>query len=103
MQNIIPQFDYVYGEKVEDNSGVVTTTEISDTHQTFKVLAIGDGHREPSQNDSRGFTLMPMPCKVGDIVLVQKHAAEGDTPPKMLSGGYALFQGSRVMAVLDEA
>lgn len=88
-----PILDYIYGEEVKEDSGVVTTTEISDTKQTYKVLAIGPGRYENG-------TFIEPSVKVGDVVLIQKHSAEGDSPHKMLSGGHAMFMASRVMGVI---
>lgn len=93
MQSIEPVLDYIYGKEVIANTGVVTTSEISDTRQTYEVIAVGPGRYDNG-------VLIKQSCKVGDKVIIQKHAAEGDTPTKMLGNGYALFQGSRVMAVI---
>jgi len=90
--SIKPILDYCLAEKIEKDSGVVVGTDVSDTHQYFKILAVGEGRYD---NDG---ILIPMPVEVGDIVWIQKHAAEGDTPKELESKGQALFMASRVMA-----
>lgn len=86
-----PLFDYCLGEEIKKDSAVVTTRETSDTRQFFKILAVGPGRYEFG-------TFIKPDVKPGDEVVIMKQAAEGDTPPEMLSSGYALFQSSRVMA-----
>lgn len=87
-----PVLDYCLGKKVEKDTGVVTGTDIRDTHQLFEVLAVGEGRYE------FGVLIKPS-VKVGDTVWVQKHAAEGDTPSDLDKQGLALFLASRVMAI----
>ena len=89
---IQPVLDYCLGKKIEKDSGVVVGTDVTETHQLFEILAIGDGRYD---NDG---LLIPMPVKVGDVVWVQKHSAEGDSPKDLLNRGLALFMASRVMA-----
>jgi co-chaperonin GroES (HSP10) len=89
---IKPIYDYCLGKKIEEDTGVVIGSDIRDTHQYFEIIAIGDGRYD---NDG---IIIPMPVAVGDKVLVQKHAAEGDTPPELYSKGLALFMASRIMA-----
>lgn len=95
MQNIKPVADYCYAKKVVKDTGVVLGSDIRDTHQMFEIIAVGEGRYEHG-------TLIAPSVKTGDKVLVQKHAAEGDTPSDMLSTGYALFQSSRIMAVVED-
>jgi co-chaperonin GroES (HSP10) len=98
-----PGLGYIYGEEVKEDSGVVTASEISDTHQRYKVLAIGALPVEILKT-LKALDQLPISpeayygFKVGDTIIIQKHAAEGDTPPEMLSKGFALFLASRVMA-----
>lgn len=92
---ITPVGQYIYGEEVKTDTGVVTTSELADTKQRFKVLAIGKGWYEHNN-------FVVSEARVGDIVIIQKHAAEGDTPPHLLNDGFALFLASRVMAVERE-
>lgn len=104
---IKPGLGYVYGKEVIIETGVVSTTEISDTKQRYKVVAIGGFTPEVLKvisdltiNDASEVYKKEYPgFKVGDVVIIQKHAAEGDSPPEMLSSGYALFLVSRVMAI----
>lgn len=106
-KTIKPGLGYIYGKEVKEDAGAVTASEISDTHQRYEVLAIGDESIEALKvisdlaiNDRSDEYKKNFPgCKVGDVVIIQKHAAEGDTPPEMLSKGYALFLANRVMAV----
>lgn len=90
-----PVLDYIYAQEIEKDTGVFSTEETVKTRQTYKVLAVGPGRHEYG-------TLVKPSVKVGDIVIIQKHAAEGDTPPDMLVKGYALFMASRVMAIVKE-
>lgn len=96
METIKPVLDYCYGKKVERDTGVVTGSDIRDTHQLFEILAVGDGCYE------NGVFIAPS-VKAGDIVYIQKHAAEGDTPKELEQKDYALFKASRVMAVIEKA
>jgi len=89
---VIPVLDYCLGRKIEEDSGAVVGTDITETHQLFEIIAVGKG-----RYDSDGI-LIPIPVVVGDIVWVQKHAAEGDTPKQLENKGLALFMASRVMA-----
>jgi len=91
-----PVLDYVYGKEVVTETGVVSNAQASDTKQKYQVISVGAGHHE------YGIFIEP-PVRVGDIVVIQKHAAEGDTPPDMLARGYALFRASRVMAIEKES
>lgn len=88
-----PIQDYLVCEEVKEDSGVVTSTEISDHWQKYKVLAAGAGR----YNEHTGETV-PMTCKVGDVIYVQKHA-EADSPPDLVQKGQFLIMCSRVMAI----
>ena len=89
--NIVPVHDYFLARKVKRETGVVTNTDIRDTHQQFEVLAVGEGRMVDGE-------LVKVPAEVGDVVWVQKHAAEGDTPEPLEQQGLALIMGSRIMA-----
>lgn len=89
--NINPKYDYCLGKKIVKDSGVVTGTDIRDTHQRYEILAVGPGRME------YGVFVTPT-VEVGDIVLTQEHA-EADTPQELLDKDLALFMCSRVMAV----
>lgn len=91
--NIKPILDYCYGKKVERDTGVVTGSDIRDTHQLYEIMAVGEGVYE--------FGLFIKPSvKVGDIVYTQEHA-EADTPKELEQKDYALFRASRVMAIVE--
>lgn len=91
-----PILDYVYGQEVIEETGVVSGSNITDTRQKYKVITVGPGKYE--------FGIFIKPKIVpGMIVIIQKHSAEGDTPADMLDKGYALFQASRIMATEDQA
>lgn len=92
-----PAFGYVYGEEIKIDSGVVTTSEASDTRQKYKVLAVGPGY----MSDYGKFIVVPESF-VGKTVYIQKHSAEGDSTPAMLAAGYALFPASRIMATEED-
>lgn len=92
---IKPVLDYLWCEEVKPDTGVVTTADIADTYQTYKVLAVGPGRWE--------YTRFVKPeVESGDIIYVQKHA-EADTPPELekLTPKQALIMASRVMGVVD--
>jgi co-chaperonin GroES (HSP10) len=92
-QMLKPQYDYILGEEIVQDTGVVTTTDIEETKQYYKVIAVGPGRFID------GVLSVPT-VEPGDFVIIQKHAAEGDTPPDLLSQGKALFMATRVMAVI---
>lgn len=94
--NIKPVYDYVLARKVEHDSGVITSSDVRDTHQLFEIVAMGEGRK----NDKG--ELIEIPAKVGDKVWVQKHAAEGDTPKELEVKGLFLFLGSRIMAIEED-
>lgn len=91
MSTIAPKFDYLLCEEVKDESGVVTTTDVADHWQKYRVLAVGTGRYDNG-------TFVPTTTDVGDIVYVQKHA-EADTPEDLRQNGKYLIMESRVMAV----
>lgn len=93
---IKPVLDYVLAEEIKPDSGVVTGAEITDHWQKYKVLAVGEGRHSEQTGE-----LIPVPCKVGDIVWTQKHA-EADTPPELVKLNQALFMASRIMGVESE-
>lgn len=94
---IQPKGAYVLGKEIVMDSGVVSERAIADTKQYYAVLAIGEGE----YNYQHNVYLEPQ-VKVGDIVIIMKQAAEGDTPPDLYARGYALFPLSRIMAVSQE-
>lgn len=91
-----PVLDYLLCEEIKPDLGSVSANEIGDHWQKFMVLAAG-----PGRYDDKG-GLVPMPCKVGDIVYVQKHA-EADSPPELetKTPKQALIMASRVMGIAD--
>jgi co-chaperonin GroES (HSP10) len=90
---LLPQFDYVLCEPLKAATGVVTTTDIGDHWQKYKILAIGQGRYIGEQDK-----WLPIDLSVGDVIWVQKHA-EADTPDELKTKGQYLIQASRVMAV----
>jgi len=93
--NIKPEFDYVLGKEIAIDTGVVSTGNVADTKQYYKVLEVGKGRHQYG-------VFVPTTAKVGDIVIIQKQAAEGDTPPELYARGYALFMETRIMAITSE-
>lgn len=89
--NLEPILDYCVGEKIEKDTGVVTGADIRDTHQLFKIVAVGPGTFE-------GGEFVVPSVVAGDVVWIQKHAAEGDTPAELDKRGFALFKANRIMA-----
>lgn len=90
-----PILDYVYAKVIDVDTGVVSQTDTTDTKQYYEVISVGPGRHEFGK-------LISPSVREGDKVIVQKHAAEGDTPPDLLNKGYALFMASRVMAIQGE-
>lgn len=89
---IRPKFDYVLGKEIMRDTGVVSMAGVSDTKQYYEVVAVGEGRVIDGE-------LVPTTTQVGEIVIIQKQAAEGDTPKALYDSGYALFMESRIMAV----
>jgi co-chaperonin GroES (HSP10) len=90
-----PILDYVYGKEIITETGVVSEANITDTRQKYEVIAVGPGRYE------YGVFIKPQ-IVPGNIVIVQKHSVEGDTPSDMLNRGYGLFMASRIMAVEEK-
>lgn len=105
MNNINPAPGYVYGKRIVKDTGVVTGSDMADTSQRYEILAIGDNVLADQRlMEKLGFTKSDQEkhrYKVGDHVLIQKHAAEGDTPSDMYSAGFALFLANRIMACVS--
>jgi co-chaperonin GroES (HSP10) len=91
--NINPKFDYLLCEEVKEVSGVVTSTEISDHWQKYRVLAVGPGRYQEG-------TFVPTTTEVNDVIYVQKHA-EADSPEDLKQRGLHLIMESRVMANVE--
>ena len=92
---IQPILDYCLAKKVMKDSGAVYSTDVTETHQYYEIIAIGEG-----RYDSDGIPV-PMPVKVGDIVWVQKHA-EADTPKDLESLGLCFFMATRIMGIVKD-
>ena len=90
-----PILDYVYGKEVAVDTGVVSQDVATDTKQYYEVIEVGPGRYEFGK-------LIEPSVRAGETVIIQKHAAEGDTPTDMLNSGYALFMASRIMAIKGE-
>lgn len=90
-----PVLDYVHGRVIDSSSAIFVPTGTADTVQRFEVLAVGPGKYEFG-------TFIEPPVKVGDKVIIQKQAAEGDTPADLYNKGEALFMASRIMAVIKD-
>jgi co-chaperonin GroES (HSP10) len=92
--NIKPQYDYLLCERISEETGVITENDIEDTHQKYKVLAVGEGRHE------YGVFITPK-IKPNNIIFVQKHS-EADTPKQLKDRNLALIMSSRVMAILED-
>lgn len=88
---IKPEYDYCLGRKIEKDTSAITGVDISDTHQKFEIISVGDGRLVDG-------VLHKPTVEAGDVVWIQKHAAEGDTPSELYDEGLALFQATRIMA-----
>lgn len=91
---LTPAYNYLLLKRLEKETGVVTETDVEDTHQRYEILAMSNnvtGHYEYGQ-------FIVAPYGVGEIVYIQKHA-EADTPKELLQRGEALVLVSRVMGV----
>lgn len=93
--NIVPDFDYLVCEEVKDATGVVTTTDVADHWQKFRVLAAGPGRVMDG-------VFVAVETKVGDVIYVQKHA-EADTPDDLRARGLYLIMNSRKMSTEKES
>lgn len=91
---IIPKFDYLLCKEIKEETGVVTPGNVADHWQKYEVLAAGEGRFENGK-------FVPVLTKVGDVILVQKHA-EADTPEELKSKDLYLIMDSRVMAVVGK-
>lgn len=89
---ITPVLDWVIAEKISKDSAVVSEVDIERTHQKFVVLSVGPGVYE------FGEFIKPS-CKAGDTVIIEAHAAEGNTPPEMSINNLYVFKAARVIAV----
>lgn len=89
--NITPILDYCLAKKIVKDTASATAADMTETHQYFEIIAVGPGRVELGQ-------FVTPSVEPGDIVWVQKHAAEGDTPKELEDQGYALFMASRIMA-----
>lgn len=87
-----PQLDYLLCEEIKPETGVVTTSDIADHWQKYKVLAAGKGRYDHG-------VFIEVSVKPGDIIYVQKHS-EADSPPELVQRGQALIMASRVMDVI---
>jgi len=91
-KKLIPALDYLHCVEVKQETGVVTSSDVADHWQKYRVLAVGQGHYNDYLN-----IWVEQDIKVGDIIYVQKHA-EADTPSDLRARGEFLIQASRVMA-----
>lgn len=89
-----PLYDYCLGEYVNESNGLITTRSLQDTKQKYRIISVGGGRVIDG-------VLQKPPVKVGDVVIIQKHAAEGDTPHEMYQKNLALFQATRIMAIME--
>ena len=87
----IPKQDFMLCEPVITESAAVSSTDIQDTHQKFKVLDVGKG----AWYDN---VFVEPEVTVGDIVIVMKHA-DADTPRELEERGLYLIKATRVIAV----
>lgn len=80
-----PATGYVLVKEVEVDSGVVSTSDISDTQQKFKVLAVGKQEKKQTRE------ILP-----GDIIYTLKHA-DADSVPELEDQGLYLIKEDRIM------
>lgn len=94
MVQIKPKNDYILVEVLEEDSGVVTSTEptFNERPQKGRVVALGDGYN-PDINEK-----IEMDLEVGQVVYWQGGAG-ADTPPNIDSQGLALVRYIRLMGV----
>lgn len=92
---VIPQNGYMLVEKIERETGVATGSDVEDTHQLWKVLAVSDGYWKGSQfieNDA---------VEPGVVVYTMKHA-EADTPKELKDRDQAVIHLNRVIAEVQD-
>lgn len=94
MEIIEPTLDWCLAKKVQRDTGVVTGTDIRDTHQLWEIIAVGPGVYE------FGTFVVPS-AKAGDIVYTDEHA-EANTPKELEAKDMALFKAARIMAIVTE-
>ncbi len=90
-KSINPTLDYILCEVIKEETGAVSSADVADHWQKYKVLAVGPGRYD------NGIFIEPV-VREGNVIYVQKHS-EADTPPELEKIGQALIMGSRVMAV----
>lgn len=92
---VVPQGGWALVEEVRQETGIVTSAEVEERRQLFKVLAVGEGR----QTDY-GQTIYPK-VYPGQTVLVER-VADANTPSGILPEGQYLIPFERVMAVVTE-
>ena len=91
MKDIQPLQDYVLVQITIPDTGVVTSTDVSDTKQYGQVLAVGEGIY------SYGVFIKPE-VKVGDMVYWEAYSEGTNVPIVFRNVDQALIRASRIMA-----
>lgn len=94
MVQIKPKNDYILVEVLEEETGVITSSEPTFTErpQKGKVVAVADGYN-PDNNEK-----IEIDVKPGDVVYWQG-GASADTPPNLVAQGLVLVRFVRLMGV----
>lgn len=87
-----PLRDYVLVEIIKRDTGVITSTDVTETDQYGKVLAVGDGAYEFGQ-------FIKPDVEVGDMVYWEAYAEGSNVPKEIRNKSQALIKASRIMAV----
>jgi co-chaperonin GroES (HSP10) len=95
VHSVIPTFGYLLCRRIITDTGVVTDSDVEDTHQIYEVVNAGPGWYEYG-------VFIDNPFKTGDQIYTQKHA-DADNPKPLDQAGYVLLQASRVMAVIGSS
>lgn len=90
MSQVKPVLDYLLCEEVKEVTASVTTSDVADHWQKYKVIAAGEGRYDHG-------VFISVDTRPGDIIYVQKHS-EADSPEDLRSQGLYLIMNSRVMA-----
>lgn len=91
-----PARGYYLGKEIKKDSGIVTTSDASDSPQKYEIVAVG----EPVLVDGEN-TFIEADYKKGDIVYIILHAT-ANTPVEIKNKGLALFEFNRVMGKVAE-
>jgi len=80
-------------EKEESVGGILLPETAKQKQEQAEVMAIGPGKSD------KGGTLMPMPVKVGDIVLIEKYSGQEVT---LEDQEYTIVRAKDIIAIIEK-